>query len=450
MPLFAATLALLALVAWSSCTKTTPFGNDLLEDQLADYSFTDTLSMRCTVLQDDTAVVTMDASTAEYLLCGELNDPIFGKAKADVYTLFQLSVFNPDFDPATTKYDSVVMYLRYDVDGVYGDTLQPQTLRVHRLTETLNVSDDVTYKSNQKLAYDPTPIGEVANFLPRPTDRDSLFSVTTRAPYLRIRLSDAFGQELYGMDSLSLTQDSLFWAKIKGLHIETSASTNPGAMLAFDLDNEEYSRIRLYYHKDTVPKVFDYFFNGSRKFVNFQHDYSNTPAGQAINQDASQTGYIQGMTGVRMKVEFPHASKLENIAVNAAELVFSTAVDPGANANFLPAEQIFATYDNTDSTEVFVPDVIYALGTGVQTDFSRFGGAPVKKTLNGVDYYEYRMNLSEHFQDIVDDKTGLERNRAIYLTVYPNIRSVMRSVINGPQNPTRPMKLELKYTRIKG
>jgi hypothetical protein len=39
-------IALAGLVLWAACTKPTPFGSDLLDDQLADYAYTDTVSLR--------------------------------------------------------------------------------------------------------------------------------------------------------------------------------------------------------------------------------------------------------------------------------------------------------------------------------------------------------------------------------------------------------------------
>jgi hypothetical protein len=445
---FFAILVSLALVGWTACTKTTPFGEDLLADQLADYDFTDTIQLKCTVVPEDSALVTSDRNTAPFLLCGLLDDPIFGKAESEIFTLVQLSTFSPDFDPVKTKLDSIVMYIRYDPDNSYGDTSQVQTLKVQRLSEQLDWDKD--YRSNNTLSASPDILG-TASFSPNRLVNDSLVSTTKKARFIRVRLNDDFGREMMALDSITLTNDTLFWEKLRGFKITTAANSTPGAVLALDLNDEDlFSRVRLYYTKDdTLKKTFDYYFSGTRKFAHFKHDYTGTPIASALNQVATDRMYMQGMGGLRLKVEFPYASSLENIAVNKAELVLNALADPIFNEKLAPAEQLFALYKNTDSTEQFIPDVLYALGTGAQTNFKLFGGTPVAHNENGQVVYRYRLNLTQYFQDIVDDKTGLDRNRSIYLTVYPNIRSAMRSVLQGPTNVSFPAKLEMKYTRIK-
>ncbi|MCB0576219.1 MAG: DUF4270 family protein, partial [Saprospiraceae bacterium] len=301
LPAFAV-LLLASLALWAACTKPTPFGAELLDDELADYDFTDTITVLCTIEQEDSILTSDPNSTATSFLCGELDDPIFGKSRSDIFSLLQLDFLDPGFDTSAQVFDSIVLYLRYAPSNVYGDTMQAQNLRVFRLDSAL--IDDKEYYSNNTLPAS-TEIGRVDGFLPKPNTADSLIVTNTKAPYLRVPLDDAFGKELFALDSAILSNDSAFYATIRGIKITTSAGASPGAMLAFDLNNEAYSRIRLYYHikDDTVGKAFDFNFSGANKFVHFEHDYSGSEAGQHVGQQSDDLIFLQASQGLRVKVQ---------------------------------------------------------------------------------------------------------------------------------------------------
>jgi hypothetical protein len=442
LPLLSGLALLLLLVA--ACSKSTPFGAELLGDQLADYEFTDTLSVRYSVEREDSVLTSDRTFTNAYFLCGELNDPKFGKASSEVFTLVQMADLSPNFRKTNQKFDSIVMYLRYAPAGVYGDTMQQQTLRVSRLDPGQQVHWRKDYYSPRSLKAS-AEIGS-ASFVPRPNKNDSLF-VTSKAPFIRVRLSDDFGKELFGLDSTTLTADTAFWEKFRGLKITTTTNgASPGAMLAFNLNDESFSRIRLYYHEDTIKKSFDYFFRRANKFSHFEVDHAGSPAGQAIGQTADDLLYLQGMTGLRVKMEFPYADRLDGIAVNKAELVMAADVD---NPALPPAFQIATTENLGDTLFVYTSDVLYSISTSSSGGFDRFGGVPREEIVNGTKVKRYHMTLTQRFQKIVDDQSGLLKNRTLYLSIQPQSRSAMRTVLHGPKSATLPAKLNLTYTRIR-
>ncbi len=439
---------LIAMLIGYACTKPTSFGGDLLDDQLADYEYTDTITMNCTLVREDNTLTTSDINTAPYLLCGEILDPVFGKVRADIYTLFAPTSFNPDFNKATATLDSAVMYLGYDVSGVYGDTSQQQTIRVFKLTE--QIKNDSSYKMTRTL-----PVGEEVGsitYRPQPTRRDSLTS-SNKGPFLRIPLTAAYAAELKLLDSTTLASDSLFLSAIKGLKIVTRAGTDPGAMMAFDMNDELFSRIRLYYKvttaTDTTSKTYDFVFNSVRKFNHFEQDYAGSVISNSLNVVNNELLFLQPMGGVRVKVDFPYAHLLENIAINKAELRLITAQLPSDNLNLTPASQMVVTQQPNDTTILFIRDVSYSLTPNLNGGFRNFGGDPVKKRVNGQDVSEYRLTLTQFFQDLIDgDGTDITK-RSIYLNVYPSTRTAMRSILHGPASTTFPAKLELKYTKVK-
>lgn len=446
LPAFAALLLLFALLSWAACTKPTAFGSELLQSETADYNFTDTLSIKCTVEREDSTVTSDRTSTASYFLCGELNDPLFGKSSSEIYSLLQLGTLNPDFNPAIQTLDSIVLYLAYDKSGVYGDTTQAQTLHVFRLDEKLDYTKD--YYSIESLP-SSTEIGSV-NFLPKPRSVDSLFVSSSKAAFLKVPLDNAFGNELLGVDSLNMISDTAFYKVLKGIKITTSTNgASPGAMMAFALNNDGYSRIRMYYTQhDTLHKTFDYYFSGANKFMHFTHNYTGVVAGQQIGQPSDDLMYVQGMNGLRVKVELPYVSRLEGIAVNEADLVLTAASVPGDLPALAPAAQFIFTISSGDTSFVFTPDVTYSLGPTLSGGFSAFGGFPVSETDGGTTVQRYRLALSDYLQQMVDDTSGDPKKRTLYINVYPQNRSAMRAILYGPKSAVFPAKLALKYTKL--
>lgn len=444
-----AVLLMASLALWAACTKPSPFGSSLLEEEAADYEFTDTLTVLCTIEKEDSIVSSDPNSTAISFLCGELDDPFFGKSVAEIFSALQLDFPDPGFDTTIHQFDSIVLYLRYAPASVYGDTLQPQTLRVYRLDSTL--IDDTEYYTNSSLPA-TTEIGKVEGFYPKPRTADSLFVVNTKAPYLRVPLSSDFGRELFTLDTAILESDSAFYKAVRGIKITASAGTSPGAMLSFDLNNEAYSLIRLYYHEkaDTAEEVqtFDLFFAGANKFVRFEHNYNGSPAGQQIGQISNEFLYLQAMQGLRVKVEFPYVDRLENIAVNKAQLVLTTAGPPNNTSVLTPASQLVFTELRGDSVFLFTSDVSYSLGPAFNQGFSRFGGNPELENVNGTLVERYRLTLTQRLQAMVDDTSGDPKMKTVYMNVSPQTRVAQRAVLYGPGSATFPAKLELKYTRV--
>lgn len=439
----------MGLFLWLSCTKPTPFGSELLDDQFALYNYTDTLTLRCTLVREDSILSSDRSSTASYMFCGQINDPVFGRSQSDIYTLFRMNSLNPNFKNATV--DSIVMYLNYDGLGIYGDTLQAQTLRVHRLDASALIQWDKDYYSNQSFPVGQQ-IGEVTNFLPTPNISTTLFDTTNKAPYVRIPLDNAFGQEILNLDSLDRTADTTFWRKLRGIRITAEPAGSPGAMLAFDLNNTTFSRVRMYYKLATdtssQSRTYDFSFVGGNKLTNFTHDYSSVPVGSQINQEPGDYLFLQGMSGLRMKVEIPYAHLMGKIAVNKAELELSIADYPGDNPLLTPARQIVLTEILGDTTVSLTSDVLYSLGSTGTGGFDRFGGFPEMETDNGMSINRYRLTLTRRFQAMADNSSGDIKNQTVYLNVYPQSRSAMRSIIFSPKSSTFPAKLALKFTKV--
>ncbi|MBL7795453.1 MAG: DUF4270 family protein [Saprospiraceae bacterium] len=443
-----------AVLLWGySCTKPTAFGADLLDDQLAEYAYTDTLTLQCSVLPEDSLVTSDRSSTATTFLCGQLDDPVFGKSQSEVFSLFRLQDLSPNFKNANL--DSIVLYVRFAPGGFYGDTTSAapmQNLQIHRVAAGSGLRWDRDYYSNETLPVDEL-LGE-ATFVPRPYETHPLpFDTTAKGAYVRIPLNNAFGQELLDLDSLTLTSDTMFWGKLRGLRFTSSAMGSPGTLMAFDLNNTTYSRIRLYfkYDTDTITnsRLFEFSFAGGNKFVHFSHDYSGKRVAPYIGQPADDLLFVQGMSGLRLKIEIPYAHLLDDIAVNKAELALTAASLPEDDPKLRLADQVVFTEIIGDTTTTLTSDVLYSLGSTLTGGFSFFGGFP-EKTLDGANTVDrYRMTLTRRFQSMVDNASGDIKKQTLYVNVYPQSRSATRAVFYGPKSTTFPAKLTLKYTRVR-
>lgn len=444
LPIFAGLLLIAFSMLNNACKKPSPFGFELHET--ADLDYTDTITLECTLVREDSVITSDKSGAAIHFLCGEINDPVLGKYSSDIYTLMQAVNLNPQFDTSEQMLDSIVLYLKYSPSGVYGDTLQAQTLKVLRLSGTL--SNDSSYYSNAQIA-EGQELGRLDNFLPKPSSTDSLFSATKGA-FLRVKLDDSFGTELMQLDSLDWQSDSAFYKKLRGLKIVSAANgATPGAMLAFDLNDNSFSRVALYYRikDDTIQKRFDFFLRNANKFTHFDHSYAGSEVEPFIGNQVQDKMYLQGMQGLRLKISFPYANLLNKVAVNKAQLVLTVADD---DPYLVPANQLVFTESFGDTVYNFTSDVLYALGSTGNGSLKTFGGFPEKEFLNGnTTVTRYRMTMSEHFQHIIDDDAAPDiKNRTIYVNVYPRNRQAQRAVLYGPGSIDFPAKLELKYTRV--
>ncbi|MBL7827113.1 MAG: DUF4270 family protein [Saprospiraceae bacterium] len=438
--------ALFALFT-TACKRPTPFGSELLEEEYADLEFTDTITVQFTLEREDSVATSDRSGVTPYFLCGEVTDPVFGKYSSQIYTLFQPQTLNPKFDLTKIEFDSLVLFLNYSITGVYGDTLQSHNMQVYRLDEDLIY--DSLYYSNRTLQTG-AELGRINSFYPRPQFTDSLFD-GVKGSFLRIRLDDNFGKELLAIDSITWLSDSTFYRYIGGLKIVVGANgATPGAMLAFDLNDVNLSRLSLFYtvKADTSADRFDFFFRNTNKFTHYDNVYEGKEVHTLIGKPLEDKLYLHGMHGLRLKATFPYANNLNDIAVNKAQLVLTVADD---DKWLKPADQLVLTEREGDTTFAFTSDVFYALGSTGNGSLAAFGGFPEKEFVGGTPAVtRYRLALSEKFQHIIDDDAAPDiKNRTVYLNVYPRARSARRTLLYGPNNAAYPAKLELKYTKIK-
>ena len=412
-------------------------------------------------LTDLTAVTTVEDSVVTYTPgglqarypCGQFVDPIFGETNAQLYfqARFPLTLGIVDFDDAT--YDSLVLTMAYDsVDPIYGDSTETMNFEIYRVTEDMD--NAVVVYSNQEFATEPDPVGSFSlnqDFEDNDTPIEFYFTdstlVDTIAPSIRVKLDDELGMELFGLDSISYTSNTEFLSILKGFNVRATGPTgNMASFLFANLTSKEginYSsgRLTMYYTKDGVGREQNWNIDptNSTKIINYQHDYAGSEIEAFIDDPVLGDSllFVQGYTGVNTKVTINDLSTLNDVIINRAELeVYATILDEDKDSYPLPDQLIAA--EIIDEQLSLVRDFSFSTSVG---NVSLSGGTKEDVEEN---IFKYKLNLSTHFQEIVDGDASNE----LFLRLFPKPSNVRRMVIFGPGHSTYPMKLVITYTQL--
>lgn len=431
-------IVLIGLFILQACKKEGDIG---LEQQIDEQGLYGRLVDTCTVqifsVKDDTLI------TSNYVRnqLGDFHDPLVGRTISTIAFQATLSKNNVDFGTGLVL-DSIVMVLGYpavQADRFYGDSSSRMEINVYQLDE--NISNDSIYYSNKTYKTKSTAIA-TKNIQPRPND--SLFIQNVRVgkadtvakvyPQLRIRLDDAFGNELLSKSGqTALSSSTAFLDAYKGFYITATKLSGDGGTMSFDLTNTNRSYVALYYKvnkdstsstvKDTTNFVFN--INSSSANVNkYVHDYTGTEvtaqlADSTLGKDKI---FIQSLAGLRGKLRFPTLENLldsGNIAVNRAELIFKPL--SGTETPYAPIGTIAIKGRYKDNTEVLLNTAVYNSTTK-----------------------EYKIDLTRSIQFILSKQFDFKE---LYIEDNSKQINPRRSVIAGV-NSSSPIKLRIFYTKL--
>ena len=427
-------LFLLMALAISACQEPEGIGLDVLPDgEQMPIAWIDTFTIDARTVRVD-SVRTSGRGT--YVI-GDFGDPVFGRVKSQMFTQFRLSA-EPTLFGDQPQLDSVVLNLAYS--GAYGriDKLKgTHNFGIYEVDEDL--VDDSTYYSDDLAAVAAMALIEtefkpdLLNSIPASIDDDTLLP-----PSFRLRLPDDFGNRL--LNSPNLASNDLFAEEFKGLNIRSLSSSMPqdfGSLLYFNLDNRA-SALELYFRNaedDSLSYRFD-INNQNVIYTNVEREFSSELI-NAMDENQSigdEKLYIQSLAGTRVRASFPFLRELNElgaVAINKAELVLP--VDESSLDDFgLPAILAVNRINAGDSALVIIDSF----------------------EPNGIDYYggiydaenqEYIFNIARHLQSVLSNPD--EVDYGIFITSL-NAVDGRRGVFNGPEHPTKPMKLRMTYTII--
>ncbi len=445
--LFVLTLLVLVL---ASCTKPVLIGSDFLEDEKASLKFKDDFSLSFFTEKNDSILVhsgTAANPIYTYLL-GELNDPFFGTARAEIYAQPILPTVATELMGATL--DSVVLELRYDTLGNYGTLVAPVTIEVYRMTQNPDFYTD--HYSNER--FDAPDLLGSLNFTPRPKDSVTVIGpnmdTTKIAPHIRIPLQTSLFSDITSQDTAVYLNIDKFKAYFNGLHITMTNVNN--TMIGLNLINSVSALSVFYVPKDdTVHKEFKFLFVGvGVKTDYFENDYTGTAVQAALAPEPeNDTWYIQGMSGVRTKMVVGGLSDLGNAIINEADLEFYCSFPDGDEPLLFPPLPFVVTQIKTDTSIENSLDVNIALsrasGNYYSTTYEAIYGGVARQVADGPPaIYKYEMKVTSQIKDIFAGK----KENIIYFNPIDKGNQPGRSIIFGPGNPLYAPRLRVYYTAL--
>ena len=444
----------------SACTKTSLIGENIFSNDTLGIDYTDTISMLTTTIVGESARTYTPVTNQQLnnYLVGQLSDPIFGNTIAIGYAQFRLLTTSPNFE--STTLDSIVLSLPYDVnERHYGNIDGPQTITVSRLSESMDAAEEI--RSTKRFETDRV-LG-TKTFIPNFADSlnilvpsgDTILEEIVR-PQLRISLNSEFGNELLNSaDKMTGIEDFLDY--FKGLEIKGSGNTD--AIISFALSA---ASMTLYYTQEDsifddndifqgiedVAKRYVFAVNSfSAKSVYFFNDRTGigqdrieAPVNRYMNNNNDSLLFVQSTQGTMAKITFPYLDNLAGAIINKAELILTVANRENLTDFGLP-EQLIAT-SLIDSNYVVIEDMAVSLSTA--GNFAIFGGTANTETTNDESVTTYKINITGHFQDVVDGLVGNE----LYITTYPKPQVASRVVLGGAGHSTYPTRLKLNYTKL--
>lgn len=413
-----------------------------------------------TVLYSDTSTVKlstfftdsmMTGSTQRHLV-GRFADPYLGKIQAAAY--LQNAPESGITIPDLAEYDSLTLSLRFDTYS-YGDTTVPLNISVHKVLKDLS-EYNVVYNIT-KLPFEPTPIGKT-KLIPRPRTSKNV----------KIRLSQALGQEIFEKAKGNLITSPAAWTNIiQGLFVK-AADTDNASVIGFLADS---TAIRLHYHtlavdglkRDSLNVGISYLFN------QIIPDRTGTllakaPTTHRIALPSEQSGnksFIQAGPGVMTRVDFPYMNMLrfnKNTVVNRAFLrlmPFQLSVTDQLRA---PAQiNVYICDKNNEFVRDGngVPLPLYDLNSTNTATPRPVVGTYVNDLINNTQYYLFDVSyyVSNLMNGGLPDGTGLVlRSSPVSSSpTYPDAntefsKSVDRLIIGDQSTGIRNLKLELFYT----
>ena len=398
--------------------------NVLPESDLTGLGFTDTVSLATAVWKEDSIPVRSDYSAH---LLGNIDDNVFGKSKAGLYTQLVVTNTSPNFgnNPGC---DSVV--LSFVLSGYYGDTANTTHLfSAYRLNEDIN-KDSTRYSNDQPVTSDFLGTYSVSNFNPK----DSVTINGVKAPHLKILLDTVNLGKLLLTNSSWFSDPTNFNNNFKGIYLTDSITSGSGCIFYCALGSSLQSKLRIHYHNDSNDSLYyDLILNGGAHFNYFEHDFSTSVFGNNFNDTVfgSNLCYVQSMGGVKTKIEFPFLDELTqqgNIAINNADLIIMA---DNSNSSLYPAHtKLGLTGIDSAGKSYFLPDNI--------DNASLFGGELSSQNT-------YTFNITRYLQQVL---SGSRIDYGLFLVATGSAVTANRTIVGGSANSSLKMKLQITYSKI--
>ncbi|GAB3920362.1 DUF4270 family protein [Mucilaginibacter myungsuensis] len=360
-----------------------------------------------------------DIYTTSYIKTpvGFLKDPELGTTGSDAAFALNLpGTVAYTIPTGTITVDSAVLVLRYNGD-FYGDSLTSRfKVNVYQLNERPLVTNN--YFSSYNWDYRKSILLGSRTFSARPRTPFKIMDVVKggadtlkRVPaHIRVPIDpDFIKNNFFGADPSVLSSNTLFQNYIKGLYVAAdSLQAGNGGMYALTLDS---SSVAVYYRSntggllDTGLVALPVGHHASRITHNFS---APVKAALANKTTTSSTFYIQGVLGLRTRIQFPNLAEIKakaggDIVINRAELVITP--NAGTTIPFRPIQKITMYGLDLAKQRILLPDATGASSTSLAdprfvsvTAFGGYYGAYAQSP------NEYHFVITGFIQDLMSGK----------------------------------------------
>ena len=449
-------LSIGASICLTSCDESSAVGLDVQpENDLLNVGYEDTTSIYTKTVKGDSLITDESLITSGIGLIGKYIDPTFGPATASIYTQVRLpSNIAPTTFGINPICDSIILALVYEGTSYGKKERKQQKLSVYQVTEAMSTAS--TYYSNTTLSKAAVDLTAANGYTFTPRPKDSVNTITLASgltrlkPQLRTLLDSSFGQLLLNNQTTgNVATDAAFRSFFNGIYITTENTTGllseEGNILHFKMGE---SKITLYYHNSNLTNndslSYDFSLGTVARFNHFDHDYSTSGINSFLDSQINAptpptqnaTVFVQSMSGVRTKITFPYLMNWVSgglIGVNKAELLINvdTSIATYNLDTFAAPTSLILFGINDDGTTYPIPDAFE--GT------TYFGGTFNSTTV------QYKFNIARYLQQVLE---GKRNNNGLYLLASNGAVNGNRVVIAGASSTTRPMKLNITYTKL--
>lgn len=449
-------VALCGALLFAACVDPITVGSGLLEQDRADVGFTDTIMLEAVtepgdpLLSYNGRVSTQPTST---YLFGALQDDVFGLNRASLYLVPRLprnnifQIIRPEFaSRLDATIDSVVLVLPTDTISTYGDRNAPHPWKVTAVPGRIDPRSD--YRTDATFPLNFVPEGQ-GTFIP---NGDSLLvsildvpnlGDSVRRPHVRLPLDLELGRRILQSDSTVFDNDTLFQEDILGgLYLEPDGTT-PG-IVDFNLD-PTWGGLHIYYTLDGEAAVYvlpvDPITTINAAVNRYQQDFTGSYAAEFFDDVmADSLLFVEGMGGLRTRLDLPDFRELEGQVINNAEIEFTVRRFPDVDYTLFPEPQSLSLqYINAEGELEYVDDIRQSLNNTVGAFFGGF----LRVDPETGDFV-YRMSIAVHLQGIIDR----EYPPSLYLVTEPELGAPRRTVLFGPSSTRSPVRLKVAFTKL--
>ncbi len=445
---------------FTQCNDTTIVGSSIFDDEELSVTSTDSLTLiASTFALDSVRVFTLENSSIQTFLIGELEDPFLGTMTSALVTevhypvdLLSGLISVPDYQEDDVL-DSMVIALQVIPDRFYGDIESTFDIQVFQLTESINQERRIS--TNDEFSFNPEPIAElndvriaqdsVVVFLP------SEGTSTRESAQLRIPLGEEIANQLFN-ELGDFARNPEFVAAFPGIRIEATPTSGNSMFAASIANNQFNSTIQTFYKRDGIALLYEYALNDltvgvplGRKFSDFERDFDSSPISQFLDDTAAGDSllFIQGMLGTSIELDMSSLLELEDVLINLATLELTVAQLPGEDFSVTPPIEALVISTLGENGE-FV--LLSEITEGLLFDqlALRFGGELEEVTDGNATVFRYTMNITRSLIEIFNG----DLPSTIFITPLSTAEEAGRTIVYGPGHSRFPLKLQLSLTSL--